>query len=65
MYEKASEVIMNNELRIENAIMKIKHDININKRCLQEETIPAVKRMLELAIQFDEELLEILESKGE
>ena len=49
----------------EKLITKIELDKEVNKRCLQEETIPAVKRMLELAIQFDEELLEILESKGE
>lgn len=49
--------------KVDLAIIKIKHDIDVNKRCLQEETIPAVKRLLELCIKFDKELLEILEDK--
>lgn len=53
---------MNN---VDKAIIKIKHDIDVNNRCLKEETIPAIKRLLELSIQFDRELLELLEVKDE
>lgn len=53
---------MNN---IDKAIIKIKHDIDVNNRCLKEETIQPIKRLLELSIQFDRELLELLEVKDE
>lgn len=49
--------------KVDLAIIKIKHDIDVNKRCLQEETSFAVMKLLQICIKFDEELLEILEEK--
>ena len=48
------------ESNVVEAILKIKHDIDVNKRCLQEESYDYVKRILGLWLKFDEELLEIL-----
>lgn len=39
---------------------KILLDIEINKRCLEEELNPAIKKLLELWIKYDYELLNIL-----
>lgn len=44
----------------EKLIYKIELDKEINKRCLKEETIPAIKRLLELCIEYDDELLKII-----
>ena len=41
--------------------IKIQHDIEVNKRCLEELTHPGIRKMLELWNKYDEELLEILE----
>lgn len=47
------------------AIIKIKHDIDVNKRCLQEESYDYVKRIIKLWLKYDEELLEILGDRND
>lgn len=39
---------------------KILLDIEINKRCLEEDVHPAIKRLLELWLKYDYELLDIM-----
>lgn len=39
---------------------KILLDIEINKRCLQEETNALIKRLLELWLKYDYELLALV-----
>lgn len=39
---------------------KLELDVKVNDRCLKEYTGKDIKRLLELSIQFDKELLEIL-----
>lgn len=41
-------------------IIKIKNDIKINERCLQEDLPKSCKRLLELWIDYDKELLELI-----
>lgn len=43
-------------------MQKIRHDILVNNRCLQEETNYFVKRILELWIEYDKGLLEMVKS---
>lgn len=46
---------------MEELIIKIEHDISVNKRCLEESNLhPFTVELLELWIKFDEELLEII-----
>ncbi len=45
---------------MEELINKIKHDIKVNERCLEEPTDTDFRRLLTLWIKFDEELLEII-----
>ena len=42
---------------------KILLDIEINKRCIEEETTPALKKLLELWLEYDYELLKLLEEE--
>ena len=44
---------------------KIRLDIEINKRCLEEDIPELVKRILLLWIEYDYELLELLEEETE
>ena len=39
---------------------KILLDIEINKRCLEEETSEAVKKLIELWLEYDYELLALI-----
>lgn len=39
-------------------------DIELTKRCIEEETTPALKRLLELWLQYDYELLELLKEES-
>lgn len=45
---------------MEELVMKIESDIEINKRCLKEETSETMKSMLKIWIKYDEELLTII-----
>ncbi len=49
----------------EKLITKIELDKEVNKRCLQEETIPQIRSLLELCIQYDDELLHIIYTDNE
>lgn len=42
---------------------KILLDIEINKRCIEEETNSVIKRLLELWLEYDYELLALLKEK--
>lgn len=44
-------------------VNRILLDIEITKRCIEEETTPALKRLLELWLQYDYELLKLLEEE--
>ena len=48
---------------IEKIKIKIEHDIKVNERCLKEEIQPLTKRLLELWIEYDKELLELLKEE--
>ena len=59
--DKANERIEELEVVINETRLKIEHDIKINKRSLQEEIKDAdFKRLLNLWVKYDNELLEIL-----
>ena len=45
---------------MEDIIQKIENDLLVNNRCLQEDTDYFVKKLLELWIEYDKELLEML-----
>ena len=59
--DKANARIEELEVAINETRLKIEHDIKINKRSLQEEIKDAdFKRLLNLWVKYDNELLEIL-----
>lgn len=71
--EESEVVILKNKLdkleqnleiekdKIKTIKLKLKHDINVNQRCLEEEIKDVdFKRLLKFYIDFDNELLEIL-----
>lgn len=39
---------------------KIENDIKVNERCLQEESVPSVKKLLTLWLEYDRELLRMM-----
>ena len=45
-------------------IIKIENDIKINERCLQEDLRISCKRLLELWIDYDKELLELIDKNN-
>lgn len=45
---------------MEEIIQKIENDLLVNNRCLQENTDYFVKKLLELWIEYDKELLEMI-----
>lgn len=45
---------------IDKAIKRINKDIDVNERCLKEEMPDDLRRVIELQIEYDYELLKIL-----
>ena len=41
-------------------ISKIENDLKVNEKCLQEETIKPIKKLLTLWIEYDKELLRMM-----
>ena len=48
------------EDKITTCILKLQHDIDVNKRCLKENISSNLQEILALWIKYDNELLEIL-----
>lgn len=47
---------------MEELIIKIESDLAINKRCMEEEMHPSIRKMLDIWTKYDEELLAIIRS---
>lgn len=45
-------------------IIKIKNDIKINERCLQEDLPKNYKRLLKLWLDYDKELLKLIDKNN-
>ena len=48
------------KINLEDLKFKINTDIEINRRCMQEDIADNVRNMLEIWIKYDEELLAII-----
>ncbi len=46
---------------MEKAVAKIKKDLQVNQRCLQEKMPDDLKRVIELQVKYDNELLKLLD----
>ena len=46
---------------MERAVQKIKKDLQVNQRCLQEKMPDDLRKVIELQVKYDNELLKLLD----